>query len=68
MKGGDRMKERNKREFVRLLFNNGFRFKRMTGKHEVYERAKNEKIAIPKGDVNFMIQHRLIKGFKLKEV
>jgi len=62
------MKKRNKREFIQLLSNNGFKLVRTRGDHEIWKRNTNEMVVVPKHEVNFMIQHRLIKGYKLKEV
>lgn len=61
------MKLRNHKEFAALLSKNGFILDRVKGSHEVWKRNDNETIVVPYHNVNFMIQHRLIKGYKLKE-
>ena len=61
------MKQLNHREFTVLLSNNGFTLDRVRGSHEVWKRD-SELVVVPHHRVNFMIQHRLIKKHKLKEV
>lgn len=61
------MKARSVKEFKKLLSNNGFILERTSGGHEVWKRNGKETIVIPYHNVNFMIQHRLVKGYKLKE-
>ena len=61
------MKKRNHKEFAQLLTKNGFTLERIAGGHEIWKRNGNETVVIPYHEVNFMIQHRLIKGYKLKE-
>ena len=61
------MKTRNHKEFTQLLSKNGFILDRTHGGHEVWKRNDKETLVIPNHNVNFMIQHRLIKGYKLKE-
>ena len=62
------MKLRNHKEFTSLLTKNGFELQRVSGGHEIWKRNEKETIVVPYHKVNFMIQHRLIKGYKLKEV
>lgn len=62
------MKARNHKEFTDLLYKNGFLLNRVKGSHEIWKRESDgATIAVPHSNVNFMIQHRLIKGYKLKE-
>ena len=61
------MKIRNHKEFATLLSKNGFKLDRVKGSHEVWKRGEKDTIVVPYHNVNFMIQHRLIKGYKLKE-
>jgi len=61
------MKTRNHKEFTSLLSKNGFILVRVKGSHEIWKRNDRETIVVPCHNVNFMIQHRLIKGYKLKE-
>lgn len=61
------MKLHSHREFAALLSKNGFVLDRVRGSHEVWKRDK-ELVVVPYHKVNFMIQHRLIKKHKLKEI
>ena len=58
-----RVKAYSKREFERLLSNNGYEFVRCKGSHFIYKKA-NETVAVPK-NLNSMIGRRLIKEHNL---
>ena len=58
-----RVKAYSKREFERLLTDNGYEFARCKGSHFIYKKA-NETVAVPK-NLNSMIGRRLIKEHNL---
>ena len=60
------MKTYNKREFSKLLFENGYILKRVKGSHFIYKKDTTI-ISVPK-DLNKMISLRLIKEYHLAEV
>lgn len=62
------MKARSKKEFTALLIKNGFTLKRVSGGHEIWKRNERETVVVPCHNLNFMIQHRLIKGYKLADI
>lgn len=58
-----RVKVYTKREFVRLLNENGYEFARCKGSHFIYKKG-NEMVSVPK-NLNSMIGRRLIKEHNL---
>ena len=58
-----KVKAYSKREFERLLVDNGYEFARCRGSHFIYKKA-NETVAVPK-NLNSMIGRRLIKEHNL---
>lgn len=58
-----RVKAYSKREFERLLNDNGYEFVRCKGSHFIYKKA-NKTVAVPK-NLNNMIGRRLIKEHNL---
>ena len=59
------MKQWTHKEFVKLIENNGYSFKRCKGSHYIYENKEGRHITIPK-QLNSVIALRLIKENKLK--
>lgn len=57
-------KSYNKREFNRMLIDNGFELSRIRGSHYIFKRG-NEGIVINKNP-NYMVVRRLIKEFNLQ--
>lgn len=57
-------KSYNKREFNRILIDNGFELLRIRGSHYVFK-CGNEEIVINKNP-NYMVVRRLIKEFNLQ--
>lgn len=58
-----RVKAYSKREFERLLKDNGYEFARCRGSHFIYKKA-SKTVAVPK-DLNSMIARRLVKEHDL---
>ena len=56
----------SKREWVRLLEDNGYKLDRMNGTHRIYKNDEGDTIIYPKS-FNPMIIRRTIKEHKLKE-
>lgn len=59
-----KIKSYNKREFTRMLVDNGFELSRIRGSHYIFKRD-NDEIVINK-DPNYMVVRRLIKEFNLQ--
>ena len=57
----DKMKDYSRKEFERVLANNGYVIIRQDGKHCVWQKDGTSNIAIPKHKLNHMICRRLIK-------
>ena len=55
------MKNYSRREFGRILIDNGYAVIRQDGKHCIWQKDGAPSIAIPKHKLNFMICRRLIK-------
>lgn len=55
------MKEYSRKEFERILANNGYTVARQDGKHCIWKKDGMHNIAVPKHKLNFMICKRLIK-------
>jgi predicted RNA binding protein YcfA (HicA-like mRNA interferase family) len=53
------------REFKRILDDNGYRYKRSSGDHQIYVNATGRHISV-KYPVNPCISRRLIKEYELK--
>lgn len=60
------VKPYTKKEFEKLLVNNGFSLQRVKGSHFIYKKG-TDLISIPK-NLNKMISRRLIKEYHLIEV
>lgn len=59
-------KRYKRREFIRILLDNGFTYERTKGDHDIYKRG-NQHISIPyRTDLNRMLTRRLIKENNLK--
>ena len=59
-------KQYSRREFVRILLNNGFTYQRQTGGHAIYKDKRQREISIPSGEPNKMMCKRLIKENNLE--
>lgn len=55
------MKNYSRKEFERILINNGYMLARQNGIHSIWQKDNLPNIAIPKHKLNFMICKRLIK-------
>ena len=55
-----------KKDFEKLLINNGFSLQRVKGSHFIYKNG-TDLISVPK-NLNKMISRRLIKEYRLAEV
>ena len=56
-------KSYNKREFHRILLNNGFELVRQRGSHYIFKRG-NQSITMNR-DINYMVVRRLVKEYNL---
>ena len=55
------MKNYSRKEFERILIDNGYTIARQDGKHTIWQKGNLPSIAIPKHKLNFMICKRLVK-------
>lgn len=62
----NKAKNYKRRDFIRILIDNGFVYDRTRGDHEIYKRGKQH-ISVPyRTDLNRMLTRRLIKEYNLK--
>lgn len=61
-----RAKPYTKKDFEKLLINNGFSLQRVKGSHFIYKNGA-DLVSVPK-NLNKMISRRLIKEYRLAEV